>query len=180
MNHRLAALTSNAIRLEVGCASREDVNRKTVRDQLSRLPRHQGFYNLKLATFVGATGARKDRRTKPLCSPSHGVPDTPYAQLAEVILTDGTSPSGFDAEVDATAVSKKSGYLLAVCATAELRRIAAAPDQPARQPVGGASSLSHEGPFFNECTPQRKGNSADHHHEKSPRSPFLLEALSMR
>ena len=43
------------------------------------------------------------------------------------------------------------------CATAELRRIAATPDQPARQPVGGASSLSHEWPFFNERhAPEKK------------------------
>ena len=63
MNHRLAALTSNAIRLEVGCASREDVNRKTARDQLSRLPRHQGFYNLKLATFVTSTECTKPQVT---------------------------------------------------------------------------------------------------------------------
>jgi hypothetical protein len=57
MNHRPAVLTSNVVRLEVGCASAEAINRKTARDQLSQLPRRQGFYNLKLATFEGVTDA---------------------------------------------------------------------------------------------------------------------------
>ena len=39
------------------------------------------------------------------------MPNTQYVQLAEVILTDDTSPTDFDAEVDATAFTKPSREL---------------------------------------------------------------------
>ncbi len=69
-----------------------------------------------------ATGARNDRRTKPLRSPSRGVPGEKDFQLAEVILTDGNSAIRFDAAVDATDVANGSPQVRAVCHTAAPER----------------------------------------------------------
>jgi len=80
MDHQLAGWSERDDRLEVGCASRDQVHEKTTPDQLLRQPRRWGLYNLKLVPFKCATEARNDWQTKPLRSPSHGAPAASIAR----------------------------------------------------------------------------------------------------